>query len=212
MSKLFGVIMGDKKRVVVFMEDSAQEALIPPLFMRLATEEGVSSNQIDIRVLNARGGVPLHAFKQFVKDARKQRSLYADLLIVGSDANCKGFAERRNMVLKVITKSPYPEVVTAIPDPHVERWYMLDPAAISRAVGARMAVATPAYKCAKNHYKNLLHRVFLENDIAPPLGGIEYGPLIAQHMDLYTAAKQDHGLADFIDRVRAWLRRANISQ
>jgi hypothetical protein len=200
--------MAAKRRVVFFLEDSAQEAIMPPLFKRLAGEEGFAQDQLDIDILASRGGGSLRAFGQFLKDARRKRSpLQADLLIVGSDANCKGFAERREAVLKAAAKSSYQEIITAIPDPHVERWYLLDVKAFTLAVGSRMAVASPDYKCEKNHYKTLLRQAFLDNNISPPLGGIEYGPAIAENMDLYAAAKQDHGLADFIEKSRSWLKR-----
>ncbi len=197
-----------KQRVVFFLEDSAQEAIIPPLFKRLAREEGFAQNQLDIDILASRGGVSLKAFGQFLKDARRKRSpLQADLLIVGLDANCKGFMERRESVLKAATKSSYQEIITAIPDPHIERWYLLDTKAFTLAVGSRMAVEPPDYKCEKNHYKTLLRQAFIDNNISPPLGGIEYGPAIAENMNLYAAAKQDHGLADFIEKSRSWLKR-----
>lgn len=200
--------MAGKCRVVIFLEDSAQEAIIPPLFKRLAGEEGFAQNQLDIDILASRGGVSLKAFGQFLKDARRKRSpLQADLLIVGSDANCKGFAERRDAILKAAAKSSYREIVTAIPDPHVERWYLLDAKAFTFAVGNQMVVAPPDYKCEKNHYKTLLRKAFVDNDISPPLGDIEYGPAIAEKMDLYAAAKQDHGFADFIEQSRSWLKR-----
>ncbi|MGH7595087.1 MAG: hypothetical protein ACREOI_01995 [bacterium] len=200
--------MAGKCRVVIFLEDSAQEALIPPLFKRLASDEGFAQDRLDIDILASRGGVSLKAFGQFFKDARRKRSpLQADLLIVGSDANCKGFVERRESVLKDAAKFPYQETITAIPDPHVERWYLLDTKAFALVIDSRIVVTPPEYKCEKNHYKTLLRRAFLDNNISPPLGGIEYGPAIAQNMDLYAAAKQDHGLADFIEKSRSWLKR-----
>ena len=208
---MFGGIMAGERRVAFFLEDSAQEAIIPPLFQRLAAEEGFTSDQIDVKVLSARGGGSLTAFKSFLKDARKRRHLDADLLIVGVDANCKGFTVRRDLVSKAAANSLYNETISAIPDPHVERWYLLDVSALSQAAGVPIAVSVPAYKCEKNHYKTLLRQAFVNTGIAPPLGGLEYGPVVAQHMDLYAAAKQDHGLNDYIEKARAWLRRLKAS-
>ncbi len=203
--------MAAERRVAFFLEDSAQEAIIPPLFRRLAREEGLPLHQLTVQVLSARGGGSLSAFQKFLNDARQRGHLNADLLIVGADANCKGFTARRDVVLKAAAKSPYPEIVTAIPDPHVERWYLLDQTALSQAAGTAIATSPPAYKCEKNHYKQLLKQAFLSTGIAPPLGGLEYGPVIAQRMDLYSAAKQDHGLNDYIENARAWLKRAKAA-
>jgi len=201
--------MADKQRVAFFLEDSAQEAIIPPLFSRLADEEGWEASQLDLQVLSARGGGSLSAFRQFLRDVRQPGHLDADLLIVGADANCKGFTARRELVIKAATKSSYlREIITAIPDPHVERWYLLDVAALANAAGAPIAASVPAYKCEKNHYKTLLRKAFSGSGIAPPLGGLEYGPLVAKQMDLFAAAKQDHGLADYVEKARAWLKRS----
>jgi len=200
--------MAAERRVAFFLEDSAQEAIIPPLFSRLAAEEGCEASQFDFQVLSARGGGSLSAFRQFLKDARRRGHLNADLLIVAVDANCKGFTVRRDLVLKAAGKTPpYREIITAIPDPHVERWFLLDMAALSNAAGAPIASSVPAYKCEKNHYKTLLRQAFTDSGIAPPLGGLEYGPLVAKGMDLFAAAKQDLGLADYVERTRAWLKR-----
>ena len=158
-------------------------------------------------MLSARGGASLSALRQFLKDARQRGHLNADLLVVGVDANCKGFTQRRDFVLKAAAKSPYREIITAIPDPHVERWFLLDMAALSRAAGAPIAASVPSYKWKKNHYKNLLRQTFAGSGITPPLGGQEYGPLIARELDLFAAAKQDHGLADYLEQARAWLKR-----
>ncbi len=41
----------------------------------------------------------LRAFRDFLKDARRPGHLSADLLVVGVDANCKGFSVRRDLVM-----------------------------------------------------------------------------------------------------------------
>jgi len=48
--------MAGERRVAFFLEDSAQEAIVPPLFSRLAAEEGWEASQFDLQVLSARGG------------------------------------------------------------------------------------------------------------------------------------------------------------
>ncbi len=199
--------MGGKRRVAFFLEDSAQEAIIPPLFSRIAEEEGLLPADLEFQVLYARGGASLEAFRAFLQDARDQPYLRADLLVVGSDANCKGFTARRDTVSAVAAKSPFQEFVTAIPDPHVERWFMLDLHALSDAAGVSLSIPTPAYKCDKNRYKTLLRQAFRGTEVTPPFGGIEFGPIVAKTMDLYQAAKQDHGLADYVEKARAWINR-----
>jgi hypothetical protein len=203
--------MAGEQRVAFFLEDSAQEAIIPPLLRRLAHEEGLRPTQLVLQVLSARGGGSLAAFKEFLKEAGRLGHLKADLLVVGMDANCKGFTARRDIVLKAAAKSPYREIIAAIPDPHIERWYLLDIPALSQAAGTPIPAAAPSYKCEKNYYKTLLRQAFLKTGIFPPLGGLEYGPDVAQHMDLCSAGKRDHGLNDFVVKTRAWLKRAKAA-
>jgi len=107
--------------VAFFLEDIGQEAIIPPLFKRVATEEGIGPDDLECSVLHSRGGGSLAAYARFLKDANKSRHANADLLIVGSDGNCKGFATRRDQILKKAEGSTFTEVIAAVPDPHVER-------------------------------------------------------------------------------------------
>jgi hypothetical protein len=199
--------MAARHRVVFFLEDAAQENLIPELFRRLIAEQGLKSQDFQLDVLYARGGAALRALRDFVRDSKRLKHLDADLLVVGSDANCKGYTARRDWIVKQAAKSNYSDVVPAIPDPHIERWYLLDMTALAAAADVALTGAAPAYKCDKDHYKKLLRDAFRDSGIEPPLGGSEFGPSLALKMDLYAAGKQDHGLAAFVDGVRAWLKR-----
>lgn len=193
-----------KKIINFFLEDSAQEAFIPPLFERLIVEEGFSVSDFQFKILCSRGGGSIQEYKNFIKRAKKHSNL-ADALVVGSDGNCNGFTKRREQLLK-IAATPYPVVFTAIPDPHIERWYLLDSLALSRAIGTNVQAITPVAKCEKNHYKKLLREVFEKTDVQPPLGGWEYGPILAKNIDLYHASQTDHALGDFVRQVRMWLK------
>lgn len=204
--KSCGGISVAKFTIVFFLEDAAQEALIPPLVERLIAAEGKNLDDYNLRILSARGGGSIRAYKDFIKQREKRPSLSADVLIVGSDGNCNGFAKRRNQLLKVATKALYPEVITAIPDPHIERWYLLDSQALANAANVPVQAVPPNTKCDKGHYKKLLRDAFARQNLFPPLGGAEYGPLVAQTMDLYAAGTLDHALRDFVDQVRSWLR------
>ncbi|SRR6266404_23471 len=193
--------------VAFFLEDIGQEAIIPPIFRRVAVEEGRGPEELECRVLHSRGGGSLSAYTKFLKDARKSRHVSANLLVVGSDGNCKGFTTRRDQILQKAVGSPFTEVIAAVPDPHVERWYLLDIPALETAADVHIALPPVPQKCEKNFYKHLLRHAFDGTEVTPPLGGIEYGERIALEMNLYDAGKQDHGLGDFVEKSRAWLRR-----
>lgn len=195
-----------KYTIAFFMEDSAQEAFIPNIVWRLIGEEGKYSRDYDLRILSSRGGGSISAYKEFIRDVKKRKNLVADVLIVGSDGNCNGFAKRRSQLNGAAKGVPYPTVITAIPDPHIERWYLLDSQALADAAGVPVHAVPPTAKCDKGHYKKLLKSAFAQHNLFPPLGGAEYGPRVAATMDLYAAGISDHALRDFVDQVRAWLR------
>jgi hypothetical protein len=198
--------MAAKYTIAYFLEDIGQEAIIPPLVKRLIREAGKPAEGFDHRTLNARGGGSISAYKRFLVDAKRRMHLPADLLIVGSDGNCQGFAKRRDEIIAEAADPPYPIVVTAVPDPHIERWYLLDISALSEAAGITKIPTLPPHKCDKDFYKRLLRSAFNESSIIPPLGGTEYGPLVADKIDLYAAGKADHGLAEFVKAVKDWLK------
>lgn len=195
-----------KYTIIFFLEDSAQEALIPNLFRRLVGDEKKNPLDYDLRILSARGGGSIRAYKEFIKSVKKRKAPTADVLIVGSDGNCNGFVKRRNQLNDAAKDVPYPTVITAIPDPHIERWYLLDSHALADASGVPVQAVPPNAKCDKGHYKKLLTNVFAQHNLFPPLGGAEYGPRVAQTMDLYSAGVAEHALRDFIEQVRIWLR------
>lgn len=195
-----------KYTMVFFLEDSAQEALIPNLVRRLIADEGKNPQDYELKVLSARGGGSIRAYKEFIKSVKKHKAPAADVLIVGSDGNCNGFAKRRSQLNDAAKDVPYSAIVTAIPDPHIERWYLLDNQALAHAAGVPVQATPPATKCDKGHYKKLLKDIFAQHNLIPPLGGVEYGPSIAATMDLYAAGVADHAFRDFTDQVRNWLK------
>ena len=94
-------------------------------------------------------------------------------------------------------------LIYSVPDPHVERWYLVDEAALSKAVGCTVAGHPPQHKCDKNHYKNLLTKTISNAGVTPLQGGAEYGDDVGLCVDLYKAGKQDQGFKAFCDDVRA---------
>jgi hypothetical protein len=196
-----------KYKIIFFLEDTAQKAFISAMVERLIRDEGKDAQDFDLLVLYARGGGSIRAYKDFLKQASKRRYLDADLLVVGSDGNCNGFVKRKQQLQDASKGIPYPEVISAVPDPHIERWYLLDGQALARAAGVPVQAVSPTVKCNKNHYKNLLNKTITDQGVVPPLGGAEYGVIVAKSMDLYNAGTVDHSLRDFVEQIRSWIRR-----
>jgi hypothetical protein len=196
-----------KYKIIFFLEDTAQESFIRAIVERLIQDERKNVRDYDLHVLSSRGGGSIRAYKDFLKQAKKRKYLDADVLVVGSDGNCNGFVKRKQQLLAAAKGLSYPEVISAVPDPHIERWYLLDSQALAHAAGVPVQAVSPTVKCDKNHYKNLLKKAFTDQGVVPLLGGAEYGSLVVEYMDLHAAGIVDHSLRDFIDQVRSWLRR-----
>jgi hypothetical protein len=136
-----------------------------------------------------------------VRDLEQQGGPLPDLIILATDANCQGLNERIRELRD--REAPAP-MILAVPDPHVERWLLLDGAAF-RAVFGRGCDA-PDLKCSRDRYKLLLIEAIYAAGVTPSLGGIEFAEDIIHHMDIDRAAQADRSFQRFIEDLRAALR------
>lgn len=119
--------------------------------------------------------------------------------MVAVDANCKGYGERRKEVEDAV--GDWKDwTVCAVPDPHVERWLLVDSAAFKEALGR--GCAAPDLKCDRDRYKQLLLSAVREAGQSPLVGGMEHADTIVQLMDLDRASKTDASLQKLIDELR----------
>ena len=118
------------RKVAFFVEDSAHRQVIGALVQRIAEELGV---EVHLEWYNATGGYGkvVSEFKTYLRDIQRQGTL-PDLIVVATDANCQGLNERIKEVGG--QDAPVP-IVHAIPDPHIERWLLLDGAAFKSVFG-----------------------------------------------------------------------------
>lgn len=63
------------------------------------------------------------------------------------------------------------------------------------------------FKCARDHYKALLSNAIRSAGHFPALGGMEFAEELSSKMDLYRAGRNDRSLGNFLDGLRAALRR-----
>lgn len=87
-------------RIILFVEDYGHEVFIASLIERLAREQGISVKIIRRSVRGGHGKV-LTEFKIFLRYLEKAREGLPDLFIVATDANCKGYAERKKEIDKI---------------------------------------------------------------------------------------------------------------
>jgi hypothetical protein len=73
-----------------------------------------------------------------------------------------------------------PHLVCAVPDPHIERWYLED----QRALKAVLPGARPpklSYRCERGRYKQARRQAIRDAGVEPLLGGAEYGGRYGSH-------------------------------
>jgi len=192
-------------RVGYFLEDIAHERFVTALVRRVGQEAGLASEALEHVVYNASGGKgrTMTELRRFLRDAQRGIVSPTPVLVVAIDGNCQGYTEKHNEIRRVAEHYEYPgQLVCAIPDPHIERWYMADPGGLQQAIGARVQPMLPAYKCERARYKRAMLDVFADVGIRPLLGGAEYGNDVVEAMDLYAAQQADPALKHFVDYLR----------
>jgi hypothetical protein len=152
-----------------------------------------------------------YEFRCFLRDLSRQRQQLPDSIIVVVDANCQGHNGRKDVMDRVL--APYVQfqqlVSYAIPDPHIERWMLVDPNAFQTVFGRGCTL--PAIKCAKDEYKRLLRREIRESGIEAPLGGEEYAEDVVMAMNLGQVEGREPSLGLFLKALKgqfnAWKTR-----
>ncbi len=197
-------------RILYFLEDIAHQRFITSLVKRIAADESLTGKKIHHEIRTARhGSRAVGEFKKFIKDESKKEKTDVDLLIVAVDGNRKGYSERRKQLDKYIKSGhPYKDrVVYAIPDPHIERWYILDQKAFKEGVGLDKAPALPPYKRAKDYYKNFMRKALREGSINSLLGGAEFAEKIVDGIhDINSLCNNDKSFKSFVDDLRSFLK------
>ncbi len=188
------------RKVALFVEDWAHRQVIGAIVNRIAEE---NSLQIELDWRNSVRGFSKVAseFKRYIKDIEGLVGDRPDLIIVASDAHCKGFNSRSK---ELQIQNSYAPVIQAIPDPHIERWLLLDGAAFKSVF--EIGCDAPDLKCDRSRYKNLLTSAIKKANVNPSLGGIEFSKDIVNNIDIRRAARADDSFKRFVEQVLAIFR------
>lgn len=172
--------MAERIEIDLFCEDRAHEEFLTPIIRRIAREAEVT---VGIRPLAARGGHgrALRAFRQAQRVAIKGEVL-SDLLVVAIDANCSAPAAQQREIRGATEPVFRDRLVTACPDPHIERWFMADPASFKGAIGRGPEVTTA--KCERSYYKRLLVDTSRQAGHLTLAGGLDFAPELVATMVL----------------------------
>lgn len=190
------------REVAMSVEDSAHRLIIEPLVHRLAEEQGATVELAWRSAVGGHGKV-LRELATYLRDLARQGGPWPDLIVVATDANCDGLNDRVRELERDVQGARTP-VVFAIPDPHIERWLLLDGAAFKAAVG--QGCDAPDQKCDRHRYKQRLIEAVRDAGVKPILGGLEYAEDIVLRMNIDRAAQTDRSFARFIKGLRAEFR------
>jgi hypothetical protein len=187
------------REIALFVEDHAHQSFLDALISRLAKEWGI---EIQLRWLNVRRGhgAVIRELKQFLRDLQRDQAGLPDLVVVATDANCKGMNERMKEISSE-TANIAADIIYAVPDPHIERWLLLDSGAFKTVFGR--GCKAPDQKCERARYKKMLIEAILETGIIPSLGGIEFSEDIVQAMDIKRAIRNDPSFKRLVEELYA---------
>lgn len=193
----FGVTLMVKK-VALFLEDDAHEKIICAIVRKIAKEKKVD---VELTIRTATGGHP-----KVVKELElyfrlmDKHGLLHDLLIVATDANCDGYIERMKK-LKCDPALALPEIVYAVPDPHIEHWLMIDSVAFKKVFGK--GCTSLKLKCERRKYKQAYIKAMQAAD-HKPLTSIDFAEEIIDAMNI-PAMPADPSFKAFVTDLRKHL-------
>ena len=193
------------RNINLFVEDQAHEDFLIALTQRLAGEYSV---KINIKAYSVRGGHGrvIRELKQYQRNLQRAREHLPDLIIVGTDGNCKKPPAREREINLVISDDFAHLVISAIPDPHIERWLLLDSAAFRKVFGK--GCPTPDQKCERDRYKRLLLNAIYEAGIDPSSADFEYMADLVSEMSLQRMEQTDSSIGRLLEalqrRFRIW--------
>ena len=169
-------------RITCFFEDFAHERFIKTIIKRTGQQAGI---QAEISVRSATHGSRVwRELEQYLRDIKEKFEPTPDVLVVVIDGNCQKEIQVRKRIRELTSKYGFPHeyVVCAIPDPHIERWYLEDQQALVRVI-PNAKPQKLSYKCERDRYKRALVETIRKAGIEPLLGGAEYGDEIAQSLN-----------------------------
>ena len=195
------------RRINLFVEDFGHEQVISALLDRFAIEYKV---ELSTKPSSVRGGHGRAIFelKEYIRDLSGAHEVWPDLLVVAIDGNCKGYGERQSEIKSAIQGMSVLTIL-AIPDPHIERWLLLDSHAFRTVLGK--GCRAPDQKCERDRYKKLLLQAVREAGSTPLIGGMENARDLVEAMDLKRLEPADDSLGRFLRELRSvfkqWARK-----
>ena len=99
------------REIMLFVEDFAHQQIIGALLQRFGRDLGIEMH-LTWRSARRGHGRVMQEFDEFLRDLAKQGGHLPDMIIVATDANCKGLNERMKElqlpILPPLSCSPFP--------------------------------------------------------------------------------------------------------
>ena len=190
------------RNIYLFVEDAAHEDFLVALVQRLANEYNVTTNIKASGVRRGHGKV-ITELKQYQRDLQRNKEDLPDLVIVGTDSNCKKILEREREINQV-TSDLGDIIISMIPDPHIERWLLLDSEAFKAVFGKGCSM--PDQKCERGRYKHMLLNAIYDATMVPPLDGLERVEELVNAMNLQHMEQYDNSVQRFLSPLRRQFR------
>jgi hypothetical protein len=167
--------------IAFFAEDFAHESFLNAILQRFCKDYGTSV-KIHQRSSSRGGSRFITEMKQYLRDIRRGTEPRPDHLIIITDSNCGSVSKKTRQILDGIPPDMKDICILAIPEPHVERWMLVDSAAFKKVFGR--GCAAPDKKCDRGRYKGLLSQEIMESGTTPAIGGMEWAVEVVEGMDL----------------------------
>ncbi len=185
-------------KINIFVEDVVHEEFLTALIQRPADEYDLTYKLNTSSVRGGRGKV-LSELRQYIQDLQDNFVESPDLIIVATDSNCKGIVEREreiNQYTSIFSNI----VINMIPEPHIERWLLLDSEAFKKVYGR--GCAKPDNKCEKGRYKHQLLNAIYNATRTSPIDGTERIDELINAMDLQRLIQSDRSIRRFITQLQ----------
>ena len=176
--------------ISLFAEDEAHEDFLTTLARRLAAAYRVEIEMTTYSVTGGYGRV-INELKRYHRDLQSHHEALPHLILVGTDGNCKKPPEREREIHQALAGFT-DFVICAIPDPHIERWLLLDTEAFKTVFGR--GCLTPDRKCEQDRYKRLLLNAILQAGPEPSLTNFGYVADLVNSMNFQRMARRSDSL------------------
>jgi hypothetical protein len=164
-------------KVMLFCKDFGLKEVLTTLLQRFGEEYRLTL-EIEERSVTGGHGKAITELQRFIREQlRYKQFLTLPILVLGIDANSQGYQQQVKQLksLKEISDlkkvAPAVNIVYAVPDPHVERWLLLDPAAFKIVFGTGYTPTKDQGR--KDEYKQQLREALKQMGLKPTMGGLE---------------------------------------